>query len=60
MNTFKELRESSGMTPTQFAEYFNINLRNVHRWEKGDRKCPDYVLELMKYKLENEKKKGKL
>lgn len=52
--TFKELREESGMTVPEFARYFNINPRNVQRWEKGDRECPSYLLELMKYKLEKE------
>ena len=55
---FKELRISSGMNITEFSKYFNIPYRTVQNWELGTRKCPDYVLELMAYKLENEKERG--
>ena len=55
--TFKELRESSGMTRPQFAEYFGIPYRTVQNWELESRPCPTYLLELMKYKLDNERRK---
>ena len=55
--TFKELRENSGMTRPQFAEYFGIPYRTVQSWELGERTCPAYLLELMKYKLDNERAK---
>jgi transcriptional regulator with XRE-family HTH domain len=49
--TFKELREQSGMTRTQFAKYFNISYRTIQNWELGLRECPQYLLDLMEYKL---------
>lgn len=52
--TFKELREGSGMTRTQFAEYFGIPYRTIQDWELGNRKCNDYLIALMEYKLRNE------
>lgn len=52
--TFKELREASGMTRNQFCEYFGIPYRTIQDWELGNRKCPEYLLELMKYKLTKE------
>lgn len=57
--TFKELRLRSGMSRPKFAEYFGIPYRTVQSWELyGDspegRKCPDYLLNLMDYKLTNE------
>lgn len=52
--TFKELREASGMNKTQFAKYFGIPYRTIQDWELGNRKCLDYVLKLMEYKLKNE------
>lgn len=52
--TFKELRERSGMSRTQFAEYFDIPYRSIQNWELGLRECPDYLLKLMYYKLEKE------
>ena len=57
---FKELREESGMNPSEFARYFNITPRTVQRWEAGTRSCPPYLLELMVYKLNNEKAKGEV
>lgn len=55
--TFKELRESSGMTRPQFAEYFGLPYRTIQNWELGERTCPAYLFELMKYKLDNERAK---
>ncbi len=57
--TFKELRERSGMTRPKFAEYFEIPYRTVQGWElhgesKEGRKCPDYLLKLLEYKLKQE------
>lgn len=51
---FKELREASGMNKKQFAEYFGIPYRTVQNWELDIRQCPEYLLELMRYKLEKE------
>ena len=52
--TFKELREQSGMTRKQFAEYFGIPYRTIQDWELGNRKCSDLLLHLMEYKLTHE------
>lgn len=52
--TFKELRIASGMNKAEFARYFNIPYRTVQGWELGERKCHEYILELMRYKLEKE------
>ena len=54
--TFKELRAKSGMTQKQFSEYFGIPRRTIENWETGTRKCPQYLLDLMEYKLNNESK----
>lgn len=56
--TIKELRESAGLNKRQFADYFNIPYRTLQNWESCVNKCPDYLLELMRYKLENERLKG--
>lgn len=52
--TFKELREKSGMSRSGFAKFFAIPYRTVQNWELGLRECPEYLLDLMKYKLEKE------
>jgi DNA-binding transcriptional regulator YiaG len=54
--TFKEMREQSGMSRQEFAKYFGIPYRTIQSWELSDRKCPQYLLELMEYKLRNEGK----
>lgn len=50
----KELRQRSGMSRKQFCEYFDIPYRTVQDWELENRKCPDYLLNLMEYKLTKE------
>ena len=52
---FKTLRIDSGMNLTQFGKYFNIPYRTLQHWEHGTRKCPSYLLDLMQYKLNNDK-----
>ena len=52
--TFKELRQKSGMTQQQFADYFGIPKRTVEDWERGVSKCAKYLLDLMEYKLTKE------
>ena len=51
----KALNET-GMTQKAFAEYFGIPVRTLQDWLAGKRKMPDYLLRLMIYKLEIEKK----
>ena len=54
--TFKELRQLSGMTQKEFAEYFGVSKRAVESWDEGTRNCPEYLLNLMEYKLTKEGK----
>lgn len=53
--TMKELRIQSGMNIKQFSEYFGIPYRTIQNWEGGQRSCPEYLLDLIEYKLKNEK-----
>lgn len=52
----KELRKKASMTRKEFCDYFDIPYRTVQDWELGLRTCNKYMIELMKYKLQNEKK----
>lgn len=52
--TVKDLRTASGMTQQAFGDYFGIPMRSIQNWEGGQRECPTYLLELMKYKLKKE------
>jgi DNA-binding transcriptional regulator YiaG len=57
MDTVKELkslRESVGMNLTDFSAHLGIPRRTMDDWEKGKRKPPDYILELISYRLKYE------
>lgn len=49
--TIKELRILTGMTQKAFAAYFSVSKRAVESWEGGQRDCPEYLIDLMGYKL---------
>ena len=53
-NPFRELRQESGMTQEKFSQYFGVSKRSVEDWDRGINKCPEYLLDLMRYKLEHE------
>ena len=50
----KHIRATTGMTQKEFAEYFNIPLKTLQKWEQGERTPPRYVTELIKYKINKE------
>lgn len=50
----KNLRILSGMTQKEFSEYFHIPKRSIEDWECERRKAPEYVIELIEYKLQAE------
>lgn len=52
--TIKELRTLSKITQQEFADYFGIPKRSIENWEGGQRQCPQYLLDLIEYKLRNE------
>jgi len=48
------LRKKTGMNRKEFCEYFEIPYRTITDWELGNRKMPEYLFRLMKYKIETE------
>lgn len=52
----KEIRTSAKMTQAEFAQYLEIPKRTIENWETEKRKCPEYTINLIKYKIENERK----
>lgn len=52
--TIKDLRIAAGMTQKEFSQYFGISKRNIENWEEKHRNPPEYLIELMEYKLKNE------
>lgn len=49
-----ELRKITGLTQAGFAKRFNIPLRSIENWESGSRRPPQYVLELLEYRIMHE------
>lgn len=54
MMSLAELRSCTGLSQSEFAKSYNIPIRNIQRWEKGDRNPPDYVLSLLQALIEKE------
>lgn len=50
-----QLRGTTGFSRKEFGDYFGIPYRTIENWEKGTNKCPEYVYQLMQYKLQHEK-----
>ena len=57
---FKMVRAESGMNRKEFAEWLGIPYRTMQEWELGRRTMPQYVLDLIVYKVRNEKKQGNI
>ena len=52
--TILELRKKTGLSQSQFAKRFHLNVRTVQTWEQGTRKTPDYVIWLIAKVIELE------
>lgn len=52
--SFQKVFLMSNMNMRQFSEYFEIPYRTVQDWKRGVSKCPEYLLNLIQYKLEKE------
>jgi len=52
--TIKDIRASTGLSQSKFCEAFNIPLRSLQKWETGERNCPEYVVELIAYRVQND------
>ena len=48
MNAIKEIRENTGMNRADFSKVYNIPIRTLEDWEAGRRKCPEYVVSLLR------------
>lgn len=54
MTTFAEIIKKTGMSVPAFARAFNIPYNTVSSWVRGERNPPEYVLELIEYKINKE------
>ena len=55
-NKIKAMRASSGMSQRQFSDYLGIPVKTIQNWEIERNRCPEYLLNLIEYKLRCEKK----
>ena len=53
--TFKEIRESTGISQQAFAKKYDIPLRTLQSWETGERKPAPYIIKLLNKVVEYEK-----
>lgn len=53
---FKNMREATGMSQSQFAHYFNMSVGNIHNWEQGVCKPAGYLVEMMRKILTHDEK----
>ncbi len=51
MTAISGLIKKTGMTQKAFSEYFNIPIRTIEDWNTGKRNPPEYVVDLIEYKL---------
>lgn len=49
-----EIRELTGLDLAKFSRRYNIPYRTLQNWEKGVRKAPQYVVELLEYRIKHE------
>ena len=52
--TIKEIRAGTGLSQAKFCAALNIPLRSLQKWETGERSCPEYVVELIAYRVEHD------
>ena len=52
--TIKEMRAKTGLTQVKISQLTGVPMRTWQSWEIGERKCPDYVVRLIRYFLEHE------
>lgn len=50
----KEIRSLAGLTQQQFSEKYGIPLPTLRHWERGDRKCPQYTLDLLEIRVKKD------
>lgn len=47
----KHIRMAAGLSRVEFVDLLGIPYRTVQSWELGERECPSYVLDLIRYRL---------
>lgn len=54
--TIKDIRIKTGLSQSQFAKRFHLNVRTLQTWEQETRKTPPYVVWLISKIIELEER----
>ena len=54
MEEIKNIRAKTGLNLTEFSKATKIPYRTLQDWEAGRRTCPEYVADLLKFRVEND------
>lgn len=49
--TIQEIRALTNLSQPQFCEKYHIPLPTLRKWEQGKREPPDYLVELLEFKV---------
>lgn len=49
--TIQEIRALTSLSQPQFCEKYHIPLPTLRKWEQGKREPPDYLVELLEFKV---------
>lgn len=49
--TIQEIRALTNLSQPQFCEKYHIPLPTLRKWEQGKREPPDYLAELLEFKV---------
>lgn len=52
----KQLRKRTGLSQSRFAEYFNVPVRTIQKWECNGSTPPEYIPQMMSRILDLEEK----
>lgn len=52
--TIKEIRQGTGLSQSKFAAALHIPTRSIQKWEIGASSCPEYVVELIAYRVQHD------
>lgn len=58
--TIKEIRVLTGLSQPKFCQKYHIPLNTFIRWEQGKREPPDYLVELLEFKVREDMKIEKI
>jgi len=54
VESIRQLRKKTKMSQPDFGKKYGIPVATIRDWEQGRRKCPDYVVELIKFKVNSD------